>query len=354
MPVDVVASKPHYLSHVLPVWQALPEDCRGGIYAPGSKGVIALAARHGITASSQYPPKSTDPVVMAGGNDLSFCRGRPVVLLEHGAGQCYSGLDDPAHAGGRDRDSVALFCHPREETAARDRIRYPHAQVEVVGCPRLDRFHFALRESRIANRESSGNGAGFPEVPHYEGVQPATSGSTFPETPRVGIAWHWPADTVGIPEARWAWPHYERLALELLALRFDMVGHAHPRAWGWLQSAYLTTGIPAEPDADRFFDRIDVLIADNTSLLPEYASATGKPVVFLNAPWYRRDVEHGGRFWEWEKFVGSVDSPEELLGWSAPVGVHRSLALADHVYAHNDGHASQRAADAIVGWVDAL
>lgn len=69
--------------------------------------------------------------------------------------------------------------------------------------------------------------------------------------------------------------------------------------------------------------------------------------MFLNSPLYRRDLHHGLRFWEATEHGSNVDVPREILnlnlneiqdsdGWS-PYG--------DLI----DGHASQRAADFIVG-----
>lgn len=353
MAIDLVASRPHYLAHLLPVWWALPEDRRGAVYAPGSRGLVAVATRAGLPVHTQYPPRSPDPVLVAGGNDLAYHRGRPVVLLEHGAGQTYTGLDDPAHAGGRGRDAVSLFCHPREETAARDRARYPAAQVEVVGCPRLDEWH---------RGEIPGSSAGFARGAHYESIErsaapgsrdPGLWGSPTVDPPTVGITFHFPGEGIGVPEARWAWPHYERLALEVLALRYNVVGHAHPRAAGWLRNEYRTVGIRYEPDIDAFFGAIDVLAADNTSALPEFASATGRPLVFLNAPWYRRDWSHGCRFWNWTDGQVEVAGPGDLVD-----GVTEALlddrrrtearrAMCGSVYGFDDGLASARVAGLI-------
>jgi len=100
-------------------------------------------------------------------------------------------------------------------------------------------------------------------------------------------------------------------------------------------------------------ERATLLIADNTSMLPEFAS-TGRPVLFLNSPQYRRDVNHGGRFYEWPEGQVSVDDPADLIA-----GVHAALEdpqhvqaarsrMVDSVYAHTDGFAAERAADAII------
>src|SRR5690606_9477547 len=85
-----------------------------------------------------------------------------------------------------------------------------------------------------------------------------------------------------------------------------------------------------------------VLIADATSLMAEM-HALGRPVLALNAPWYRRDVHHGMRFWEWP--LRAVDGPQEasqieLASLTVPTNWHP--------YAYADGLAGRRAAEAVL------
>jgi len=172
--------------------------------------------------------------------------------------------------------------------------------------------------------------------------------------PIVAFTWHWQYSEY--PEGRSAWPHY-RYAIEALAADagrgYDLLGHAHPRAWEGAKGWYEALGIEATPDLGDVFDRASVLVADNSSALFEFASL-GRPVVVLNAPWYRREVEHGGRFWQWAEVGVQCDEPQDL-----PVCIN--VALLDHpdiaanrrrivaeVYSGGmDGHASERAVEAI-------
>ena len=122
----------------------------------------------------------------------------------------------------------------------------------------------------------------------------------------------------------------------------------HPRLFPAIEKRYRHAGI--EPVAD-FLDvcrRADVYICDNSSTLFAFA-ATGRPVVVLNPPWYRRDIDHGLRFWEAASVGVNCDDLADL-----PACIDEALrdteaqkrqreAALDLVYAYRSG-ASQRAA----------
>ena len=107
----------------------------------------------------------------------------------------------------------------------------------------------------------------------------------------------------------------------------------------------------AVKDFGDVLDRADLLVGDNTSALYEYAS-TGRPVVVMNAPQYRRDVHHGLRFWDYPPGL-QVDRPEQLADTIAraltdPPGAQALRAAAvGETYAYTDGHAARRAVTAI-------
>lgn len=252
------------------------------------------------------------PVVVASFLDLWRFKHRPAVLVEHGAGQTY-GKPHSAYSGGKDRDNVVLFVCPSEAVAARNLARYPRARAVAVGCPKMDRWHL-------------------------EPVQPE---------PIVGLAFHWFTGGVA-PEARSALPHHQEA---LGGLRYQTLGTGHPRVLGHLRGLYGACGVPLV-ETDEVFRRCRVLVCDNSSVGWEFASLD-RPVVWLNAPWYRRDVEHGLRFWEFADSGIQVDEPGDLqaaieAAYDDPEPYRsRRREVIGQVYAYTDGKAAQRAAEAI-------
>lgn len=307
--IDVLASERHYADHLAPVWQALPRDLRGSFVGPGER-----------------PIRSTRPALVASYRDLVTARRlghRGLVRMEHGAGQSYAGdprsACHPSYPGGRDHVDVGLFLVPNEQAADRWRAAYPMRRVAVVGSPRLD----ALPERQ---------------------ADPTTV---------VAISFHWPCTVA--PETRSALPYF-LAALPALARRVRLLGHGHPRAMGRLAPVYRSLGIEPVEGFDEVLARADLYVADNSSTLFEFA-ATGRPVVVLDAPWYRRDIRHGLRFWDAATVGLRVAEPGDLAGTV-------ELALADPphvraerervtavVYARPTGGAARAAAHAIAGWL---
>lgn len=328
-PLDAFASRPHYLDHLLPIWQALPGGVRGQLRIP--KVVLPWAARREAEVVVGDWQTERDRLVLVGGM-ADAARVHPdsrLVLVEHGAGQTYRGAETPlarhAHyAGGHDRHRVALFVVPSERVAAENRQLYPETPNAVVGCPRLDRWLPARRKARSS-------------------------------PPVVAVTFHY--DGLGEPaEARSAWPAYRRLLADFEG-PWQLLGHEHPRWESRLLQMFEGRGWETTADPDEVFDRADLLVADNTSLLYEFA-ALDRPVVCLDAPWYRREVEHGLRFWS--LLPGQSASPE-TLGPAIRVALldppelqRRRRQAAAAAYRYRDGRSSERAARAVCALLDGV
>jgi hypothetical protein len=257
-------------------------------------------------------------VIVAGYRDLLSVKPRPVILLEHGAGQTYGG-GNPAHPGGRNRGTVALFICPSDRVAELNRARYPETPAVVVGSPVMDQHH------RYPAR---------------------------PESGVVAVAFHWNALTA--PEARSAFPFFGDAVADLARER-TVIGHGHPRIEKTLRRFYATHGI-TWVSLDEVYRRAEVLIVDNSSVGWEFLSLD-RPVIWLNPPWYRKSVDYGLRFWEYADSGVQVDDPADLsfAVTEALVDTRRARRreVVSEVFAYTDGRASERAARAIEEWHDA-
>lgn len=304
--IDLVGRRPHYLDHLRPVWDALPSSVRGRIVARNERaGGLCL---------------------VASAVDARRVAQRPYVYLEHGAGQAYL-VENESYSGGPGHDRCVLFLCPNWTVAGRWKMRYPDTPAVVVGTPMLDPWHRTITRDGV-------------------GPAPGRTGAV------VAFTWHW--DCTLVPETRSALPHYRRhlssVVDQLRRAGVEVIGHGHPRAWRYLRDLWASLGVEPVEHFDLVIDRADLLVADNSSALYEFASLD-RPVVALNAPWYRRDVEHGLRFWTLVPGL-QVDDPADL-----GASILHSLEdpwpdmrrqVVDAVYPLRDGRAADRAARAIV------
>jgi len=286
------ASRPHYLAHLGAVWDALgaPQP----VAVP--RELLGYAERSGRAA--QPVTRGRGPCVVAGYVDLFRARRLgygPFAMLQHGAGQSYHGdprsAGNPHYAGGRDHEDVRVFVVPGPDPARRWAERYPAAKVVVVG--------------------------NLTPLPAREGE----AGKV------VAVAFHWPCGLV--PETRSAWRDF-RTALPAIAARWTVLGHWHPRWGDLLRREYDRLGIEPVADLREVARRADLLVADNSSALFEWAE-TGRPVVVLNGSRYRKDAHHGLRFWEAATVGVQVERPESLeaavgLGLLDPRGLRAERA----------------------------
>lgn len=324
MKVDAYCSLRHYLDHLAPVWLALPDEVRGTLIAPPD--VLAWGQRsgapHPVTGALGFPDRrSRDPVLVASFPDHYAVRPRPTVMVNHGAGQTYLGdaqaRGNECYSGGPGRERVLLHLEPGALAARQsEQAGMPYA---VVGSPRLDPWH-----------------DGSCRVDHASA--------------KVAIGFH--HNGRGCPEQRTALTHYEPV-LYSLRDQFDLIGHGHPRSWDRTAHMWSKLGVRAESDFARVLDEAAVYVTDTSSTGVEFAS-TGRPVIFCSAPWYRREVDHGGRFWEWPRHALHVEDPAYLLDAVTtalddpdPL-VKCQQPMVEQVFWQCDGEAAQRAAAAIV------
>jgi hypothetical protein len=308
--ISFYASMPHFDRHIRPIWRHIHPSLRG-------EYVFDRYAR-------RIPEH--DLVVVASAGDLERIGFRRAVYVEHGAGQSY--LGDPAslarhhYPGGTHPANVVGYIGPNQKVIdSWPAVAERGVPGAAVGCPALDRWH------------------GYP-------VPPAS-----PIAPTIAITFHWDARVC--PESRSAFTHYsEEMPAIVESLRrqgFHVIGHCHPRDLNRRPGWWRRIGVEFCPTPDEVFARAHMLIVDNSSIALEFASL-GRPIIWLNAPWYRRTIDHGGRFWSWAPAGQMVDDPDELMAMDMidyyvtdPYREHRER-IVDEVYAFRNGTSSVRAA----------
>lgn len=316
--IDCFGSWRHYVDHLLPIWHALPHETRGTFYAP----LDVCQWHHDAGLTEGLPDRrSSDPVLVAGFSDAHTVRPRPVVLVNHGAGQTYAATKGAeSFSGGPGRERVVLHLEPGP-LASRASDAAGHAYAEV-GMPLLDPWHHTR---------------------------------PIPQAGLVVVALH--HNGRGTPEQMSAWTHFERGFKAMVADGLNVVGHGHPRGWERTANRWRQMGVQPVSSFAAVLDSAALLITDISSAGPMFAS-TGRPVVWISAPWHVSAPESGGRFHDWTRAVeavgGHVTDPAEL-----PDVVRRHLArphvlveaqrrIVDDVFHACDGHSAQRAAAEIV------
>lgn len=275
--IDVFASAPWYIDHVAPIWRALPPEARGKFHVSARAASSAVGLPH-VTTRPIASGDARRPILTMSFGDYRAARasGRTRIAVgQHGAGQSYSN-DHPAYPGGRGYEQASLFLVPNETAARRWRERYPGTPVALIGCPKLDTL--PDRDADLTE-------------------------------PVVAFSFHWDGPSIA-PEMRSAWTYY-RTVVPLVAKRHRVIGHAHPRAMSRVSRWYNMAHIEIVPTFTDILRRASVYVCDNSSSMFEFA-ATGRPVVVLNAPPFRRDVEHGLRFWEASGVGVNVDRADQL------------------------------------------
>lgn len=299
--IDFYCSWPHYADHLRPIYKALP-----------TRGVWHTTP----------PPVSDRVTVVASYGDLKTARaaGRPVVYSEHGAGFSYSG-DQSGYAGGWDRAGVVLILAPNEYAAKRNRAAHPTIPQVIVGSPKLDGW--------------------WTRPPKPRGSPPV-----------VAVSFHF--ETRLVPEARGCFAYYQPVLAQVARAgrrQVRFVGHGHPRIQRRLRREWRRLGWPFVADFDEVATTADLYVVDTSSTAYEFA-ALDRPVLTLNAPWYRRHVEHGLRFWQhipgltvdrrndlWRMIVAALTDP--------PAARAARRAAVEAVYPFRDGGDARRAAAAI-------
>lgn len=336
-----VASEEHFIDHLAPIWHAT--DQHGEFWVLPDMVTYAQSLVPTATAAPAYlKAQRGDFIGVASEIDRKRAIGHSLIRFEHGCGLSYAGdvsvpLGAPRRAveaikthqsypGGRGHLNVKAFLQPNRYAADRWRQAYPNAAVEVIGTPKLDRWHNAPPKPRSAK-------------------------------PVVAVSFH--VDINVAPETQSAFMWFKAV-LPTVAKRSDiqLVAHCHPRARASIVPFYQEHGITFVQTFAEVMERADVYAVDNSSTLFEFASLD-RPVVVINAPVYRRDVHHGLRFWEHADVGVQCDSPADLNKSIDKALIDPPEVAAARQSANDDcypyrGHAGERAAEVISSIVGSL
>lgn len=274
--IDFYTGEEHFFDHTIPVWLALPDQYKGTFYV--SKLVEQKRAKEsGIPYVVGYPENS-ELCLVASIADYRATN-HDVVYMEHGIGHQYSN-NHMGYAGGSGKDRVVLFLNQHHITDERNLKTYPNVKHAIIGTPKMDKVK---RTGWIVHHRK----------------------------PVVCMSFHW--DCKVSPETRSSYPFYKKMIPILYKMKndFDFVLHAHPKN-GFQDE--VKKEFPDIPFIEKFEDVMkiaDVYVIDNSSTMYEFL-VTGRPIVVLNCPHYRFDVNHGIRFWD---YIGGmqVNRTKDLL-----------------------------------------
>lgn len=319
--LNVLATFPHYMDHMLPIIDALRDrgvtvdvwstrrECDWGEYV--HRSMIEHRGRQLWLVASSI--------------DAENCQGQRLVYLEHGAGQTYEGdvrsAGSVGYSSGRLDDAVMFLC-PNMFVLTRRRVNHRGVPALLVGSPKMDQFY----------RDTA-----------RRGVRQKT----------IAVAWHW--DCHKCDESRSAWEYYRPMfnayVLGMRRAGYRVVGHAHPRIAKRARWHYERHGIEWW-DHDQVLYEAAALVVDNSSIGYEFASLD-RPVLWLDAPWYRHSVHHGLRFWEYVPGPHAVmaDAYQWIDATIAAVERDECADLrrdvSDRVFPLRDGRSAERAAVAV-------
>lgn len=320
--VSFLASERHFIDHLLPIWNDLPKHVKDKFYVHKDAEIYAQYMKLDYTLYDHaihndfMLRKNIYGVVASWGDLRRLGKGNvQAIYLEHGAGQTYNARHN-SYAGGKNRNNVILFLCPNKFVEKRNKEYYPDKATKIIGCPKLDVLH--NKTFKINKKE-----------------------------PIIGVSFHW--DCKICPETLSTYEYYKAAIIET---DYNILGHSHPRLWEIAKKHYRQNNISRTQFFSEVLERCDVYCVDNSSSLFEFASLN-KPVVVLNAPWYRREVEHGLRFWEFADIGVNCDAPEDL-NEAIKEAVKdtarqrkRRMKIIDEVYPVR-GNATQKAVEAIM------
>lgn len=347
--IDFFARREHFVDHLAPIWLEIPKSYRGKFYVHASVVEYAHKTFHNIyefvsiqdeenpTKLNTHVPGNNPLVCCAYGDLVCAYKSNPdrtYILAEHGVGLTPAGKQNGGYAGGVGlRRMVDLFLAPNEYIAARTETVLDTTQV-VIGTPKLDKY------GTFVEQTMQQMDAWYHEFGKHK------------PNPTICISFHWNGSHIS-PEAGNAFSIFGRTeTLQKLKLEYNMIAHCHPKARSEMAPVFESVGIPFVENFKDVLEQADIYINDCSSTMYEFL-VTGKPVIIMNTPAFRKSVHHGLRFWDYvnigrqvvnySELKAAIDATIQMPEYHAK---DRKKAVKD-LYPHL-GSSAQRAADAIL------
>lgn len=339
MKIDFFARREHFVDHMLPVWQKLPKENRGEFYLHHS--VVNYAIKCGLDYSeivqlikSDKPDSlmievyGDNPLVCSAYGDMvnayKYNPNRVYILMEHGVGLTFG--NNAGYAGGLGlRLAADCFLAPNEYIAKKTESVLDTTQY-VIGTPKLDKW--------------AGNSF------HY----------TMPEKPTVCISFHWDGSHVAPEASNAASVFGTDHILSELQKEFNMIAHCHPKARDTYRPLFEKNGIEFVENFNDVMECADIYVNDASSTMYEFL-VTGKPVILMNAPHFRKFINYGIRFWDYTNIGYQVKNLTELRKAIQDTirdpnkFIKQRIKAVEDLYPHI-GYSSQLAADSIIDFLE--
>jgi len=271
--ISVVASEPHFVDHLAPIWKALPGHARGNFHCGTGErrnelALIRARDYHGIPARSGYLPTGSRGLCLVGAvGDLSRARSNSprmrFAFTEHGSGITYQG-GGASYVGSTKRPNVDVILVPNMLAKNIQDKATPEIEVVSLGSsPRLDPW----APGQPARDKALNRALEWAPSQPDRAMNLAT----------IAMSWHW--DCKIAPETRTALPWYRKKLDLVLDGPWNVIGHGHPRAWPTLKIVYDHWGIEKVRSFDHVMQRADCYVVDNSCVLPE------TPVLMADLTW---------------------------------------------------------------------
>jgi len=300
MKIDFFARREHFIDHLLPIWNEIPNNKKGIFYIHANtfKYTIGKIINICVLRDELEPNRlevfvpGTNPIVTcAYGDMVNAYKSNPdriFILAEHGVGLTFG--DNAGYAGGLGMRRIAdCFLAPNEYIANKTEKVLDTTQY-IIGTPKLDEW-------------------GNPWIKAMNSVVEHISNNK--PVPTVCISFHWDGSHVA-PEAGNAFGIFGRdEVLKELKETFNLIGHCHPKSRDHYRPIFENLGIPFVENFSDVMAQADIYVNDASSTMYEFL-VTGKPVILMNAPHFRKDIHFGIRFWDYTDIGYQVKTPREL------------------------------------------